>query len=89
MAPVGRDLRNRPGDSIVIQNNADDGVLYFFANDSWMTAANNSGGLEMTLQRLPADEPAQGPVWTFASRRSKGGRADPGQYRAVALESSA
>ena len=53
---------------------ASDCLLHLFANDAWMTAANNSGGLEMTLQRLPADEPAQGPVWTFASRRSKGGR---------------
>ena len=73
IAPVGRDLRNR-GDSVVIQNNGADCLLHLFANDAWMTAANNSGGLEMTLQRLPADEPAQGPVWTFASRRSKGGR---------------
>ncbi len=69
IAPVGRDLRNR-GDSVVIQNNGEDCLLHLFANDAWMTAANNSGGLEMTLQRLTADEPAGGPVWTFASRRS-------------------
>jgi hypothetical protein len=73
IAPVGRDLKNR-GDSVVIQNNGEDCLLHLFANDAWMTAANNSGGLEMTLQRLTADEPAQGPVWTFASRRSRGRR---------------
>ena len=73
IAPVGRDLRNR-GDSVVIQNYGEDCLLHLFANDAWMTAANNSGGLEMTLQRLTADEPARVLCWTFASRRSKGGR---------------
>ena len=55
IAPVGRDFKKR-GDSVVIQNNDPDGLLHPFANDAWMTAANNSGGLEMTLQRLRKDE---------------------------------
>lgn len=65
VAPVGRDLLE-PGDSVVIQNNADDGILYLFANDSWMTAANNSGGLELTIERLAPDSDVTAPLWTLS-----------------------
>ena len=78
VAPVGCDLKVR-GDSVVIQNNGADGLLHVFANDAWMTAANNSGGLEMSIERLPANSVVGEPIWTFAprvSRRGKKGRSD-------------
>ena len=78
VAPVGCDLKKR-GDSIVIQNNGADGLLHTFANDAWMTAANNSGGLLMTIERLPTNAAIDEPIWTFAPRvqdESKKRRAD-------------
>ena len=67
VAAVGCDLRKR-GDSVVIQNNGADGLLHAFANDAWMTAANNSGGLLMMIARLPANAAIDEPIWTFAAR---------------------
>ena len=48
-------------------------MLHLFANDAWMTAANNSGVLTMEIVRLPAKEPILEPIWTLAQRvhRSK------------------
>ena len=53
IAPVGERPAMR-GSSVVICMMARDGMLHLFANDAWMTAANNSGGLEMAIERLPA-----------------------------------
>jgi hypothetical protein len=72
---VGRDLK-QPGDSVVIRNNGGDGLLYLFANDAWMTAANNSGGLEMTIVRLTDEEVVTGPIWSFAETARSGGKDD-------------
>jgi hypothetical protein len=65
VAPVGRDLKVQR-DSIVIQNNGGDGLLYVFANDTWMTASDNSGALEMAIARVPSDEATNEPIWTLA-----------------------
>lgn len=68
VAPVGRDLAEK-GKSVVIQNNGGDGMLHVFANDAWMTAANNSGVLQMEIVRLAPDmQPIDEPVWTLAPR---------------------
>jgi hypothetical protein len=63
IAPVGRDLTAK-GSSVIIQNNGRDGVVHVFANDAWMTAANNSGVLQMEIVRLAADAAVDAPVWT-------------------------
>ncbi len=65
IAPVGRDL-TEPNKSVVIQNNGDAGLLHIFANDAWMTAANNSGGLVMTIEHLDYRQAIDEPLWTFA-----------------------
>lgn len=65
VAPVGCDFAN-PGDSVVIQNDGEAGMLYAYANDAWMTAGNNSGGVEMTIQRLDTDNP-KAPVWVLSA----------------------
>ena len=72
VAPVGRDLVEKKS-SVVIQNNGGDGMLHLFANDAWMTAANNSGVLTMEIVRLAAQEPIFEPIWTLAQqvRRSR------------------
>lgn len=75
IAPVGRDLAMR-GSSVVIQHDGEDGMLHLFANDAWMTAANNSGGLEMAIERLPAEATVDGPVWRFAAASSSEGSDD-------------
>jgi hypothetical protein len=64
VAPVGCDLDKHK--SVIIQNDGPAGVLYAFANDAWMTAGNNSGGLGMTIQRLGKDDAADVPVWTLS-----------------------
>jgi uncharacterized protein (DUF2235 family) len=70
VAPVGGDLA-KPGASIVIRNDGPAGLLYVFANDLWMTAANNSGALDLTIRRLPEGAPADEPLWTSTGRRDR------------------
>jgi uncharacterized protein (DUF2235 family) len=65
VAPVGCDLGKHK--SVIIQNNGPAGMLYAFANDAWMTAGNNSGSLEMTIERLDKDPATPVPVWTLHS----------------------
>ena len=77
VAPVGRDLVEKKS-SVVIQNNGGDGMLHLFANDAWMTAANNSGVLTMEIVRLPATEPIFEPIWTLAQRVHRGKRRSGG-----------
>jgi uncharacterized protein (DUF2235 family) len=64
VAPIGCDFDKH--DSVIVQNNGTAGILYAFANDAWMTAANNSGGLEMTIERLDEDSDPTVPVWTLS-----------------------
>jgi hypothetical protein len=62
VAAIGRDLP-WPGRSIALRNDAPAGLLYLFANDWWQTASNNSGGLQLRIERL--DEPDIAiPLWT-------------------------
>ncbi|MBN9562251.1 MAG: DUF2235 domain-containing protein [Alphaproteobacteria bacterium] len=62
VAAIGQDLA-WPGSSIMLRNDAPAGLLYLFANDWWQTASNNSGGLQLRIERL--DEPdATLPLWT-------------------------
>jgi len=63
LAPIGRDLP-APGRSVVIQNNAQAGLLHLFANDRWQTASNNSGGVQLRITRLAKPE-RDVPVWTL------------------------
>jgi hypothetical protein len=63
VAPVGCDLDEHK--SVIIQNNGPAGMLYAFANDAWMTAGNNSGSLEMTIERLHKDPAKAVPVWAL------------------------
>ncbi len=63
LAPIGRDLA-APGQSVVIQNEAQGGLLHLFANDWWQTASNNSGGVQLRITRLAGPE-RDVPVWTL------------------------
>lgn len=65
LAPLGSDL-SRPGNEVVLQNEAPAGLLYFFANDWWQTASNNSGGVRLRLGRIDAPEPTI-PLWNLQS----------------------
>lgn len=73
VAPVGCDLDMH--NSVIIANNGPAGMLYAFANDAWMTAGNNSGRLEMTIERLTKDPAPPVPVWTLDSITRHGKKA--------------
>ena len=63
VAPVGGNLAAR-GASVLIKNDGPAGVLFAFANDLWMMAANNSGAIDLRIERLPDDTPIAEPLWT-------------------------
>ena len=63
LAPLGADLA-RPGDAILLRNEAPSGLLYLFANDWWQTASNNGGGVQLELARVEPGE-ARLPMWTL------------------------
>jgi hypothetical protein len=67
VAPLGADLAER-GASILVKNDGPAGLLYTFANDLWMTAVNNSGAVDLTIQRLSDDTLVDKPLWTLTSR---------------------
>jgi uncharacterized protein (DUF2235 family) len=83
VAPIGCDFDKH--DSVVIRNDGAAGVLYAFANDAWMTAANNSGGLEMTIHRLGNDDACNVPMWTLS--RTMRHRKRPTDWLSVDTES--
>lgn len=63
VAPIGRDLVERGG-SVYLHSRAEPGLLYVFANDLWHTAANNSGGLRLRVEKV--EQPPGGRViWTL------------------------
>ena len=74
VAPVGGDLSAR-GASILIKNDGPAGVLFAFANDLWMTAVNNSGAIDLTIERLPDDTPVAEPLWTSKLHGQQGRQA--------------
>jgi hypothetical protein len=55
----------------VIRNDGPAGLLYVFANDLWMTAANNSGALDLVIQRLPDGTSIGEPLWTSTPRTDR------------------
>ena len=66
VAPVGLTLAQQ-GASVLVRNNGPAGILYAFANDLWMTAANNSGALNLTIELVLGEAPPETPLWTLAS----------------------
>jgi hypothetical protein len=65
VAEVGCDMGKHK--SVIIENQGPAGMLYGFANDAWMTAGNNSGSVEMTIEKLDKDFAQPVPVWTLHS----------------------
>lgn len=62
IAAIGQDMGE--GNAVYIRNRAPGGMLYGFANDLWVTDANNRGGLDLRIERV---DPAKidGPLWTL------------------------
>ena len=78
VAPLGACLGS-PGDSLLLRSEHSAGMLYLFANDLWQTVGNNSGALELRLERLPGDPGGPEPLWLLPERGpwrcyDKGGR---------------
>jgi uncharacterized protein (DUF2235 family) len=66
IATIGYDLAN-PNDSVFIKSTAPSGLLYFFVNDLWQTAGDNSGGPRLSIE--PVEEPdANGILFTLEHR---------------------
>ena len=65
IAPIGRDLAE-PNAAVCIKNDAAGGLLYFFGNDLWLTAKNNSGALRLQVERIEAAA-AGDRLWTVES----------------------
>jgi uncharacterized protein (DUF2235 family) len=66
IAMIGEDLTN-VNESIFIKSSAPSGLLYFFANDLWQTAGNNSGGPRLSIE--PVEETyASGTLFTLEHR---------------------
>ncbi len=63
LAAIGQDL-GRQDASVLIRNEAESGLLHVFANDWWQAASNNSGGLQLHIERVEGHGDAA-PVWTL------------------------
>ena len=74
IAPIGRDL-TKVGAAVCIKNDAAGGLLYFFGNDLWLTAKNNSGALRLRIERIEAASPEDA-LWRV---NSKGRWTKPGE----------
>ncbi|HYF07772.1 MAG TPA: DUF2235 domain-containing protein [Acetobacteraceae bacterium] len=62
VAPIGALFKERgegePGRRVVIiRNDAGAGLLHLFANDTWATAANNSGSVTLSIRRVEEGTP--------------------------------
>lgn len=82
VAPLGESL-TAPGASVLLRSDRwSDGMLYVFANDLWQTVGNNSGAIDLTIERLAGDPGGAEPLWHLPRRggwqRYDGG-ARPGQ----------
>jgi hypothetical protein len=51
LLPLGRRL-GKPGDHTYVLNLAHNGLFYLFANDAWAAYADNSGGLDLEIERV-------------------------------------
>ncbi|HWT07832.1 MAG TPA: hypothetical protein VN329_01630, partial [Roseomonas sp.] len=68
VAPIGESLA-APGASVLLRSDRwSDGMLYVFANDLWQTAGNNSGALDLTIERLRGDPGGAEPLWHLPRR---------------------
>lgn len=70
LAPIGIDLtaENR---AIRIENRARDGMLWLFANDTWVTDCNNSGAIRLRIEAVAGDwqgADASLPLWIANQR---------------------
>ena len=63
LAAIGQDL-GRQHASVLIRNEAESGLLHVFANDWWQAASNNSGSLQLRIERVEGHVDAA-PVWTL------------------------
>lgn len=81
VAPIGEG-HPAPGASVLLRSDRwSDGMLYLFANDLWQTAGNNSGALDLTIERLAGDPGGTEPLWHLPRRggwRRYDGGARPG-----------
>lgn len=62
VAPLGLNLPVA-GSAVLLRSDRPTGMFYLFANDLWQTVGNNSGALELTLERLPGDPGTDEPLW--------------------------
>lgn len=66
LAPLGRHLE-KSGDAVFLRSEAPSGMFYCFANDVWLTYANNTGSIELDITRIgPSELPGTGPVITIS-----------------------
>jgi uncharacterized protein (DUF2235 family) len=66
IAMIGHDLAE-VNDSVFIRSTAPSGLLYFFVNDVWHTAGNNSGGPRLSIEPLDESD-ASGVLFTLEHR---------------------
>ena len=63
IAPIGCHL-TKAGSCVYLYSKAPSGLLYLFVNDWWQTAANNSGGPRLRIQRVSAAD-TQWPLYSL------------------------
>lgn len=71
VAPIGRDMAH--WNPVYIRNDAESGLLHTFANDLWLTDANNAGALKLRVERVAPLTPGT-PHWVL---RADGGWSPP------------
>ncbi len=67
VAPLGENLA-APGATLLLRSDRADGMLHLFANDLWQTARNNSGALDLSIERLAGDPGGAEPLWHLPGR---------------------
>lgn len=63
VAPIGRDMAG--GGSVILRNELEDGLLYLFANDLWLTARNNTGALTLEIREITPGDCEVAPRWSL------------------------
>ena len=63
---LGRHLP-APDQSVYVVNLADNGLFYAFANDTWATGRDNSGSIEIEIERV-VEVPAAAPAYAVTPR---------------------
>lgn len=63
LAPIGKDLSSaNSAVCLQIGNDIPNGMLWLFANDTWIAASDNSGVVRLKIEHVDAPEPNQ-PLW--------------------------